>query len=95
MARSFTRCASGWTHDELDGLFGVIRKHALRRSWNTVPEFEGVIREAFENYSLPVIINHITDILAFDKWFEPAMDSQLRNFSRQHNDMNPGMHSAR
>lgn len=95
MARSFTLCAPGWTHDELDGIFGVLRKYAVLQSWNDVPGFERVIREALRSYNLPVIINHINDILAFDKWLEPAMDSQLRNFSRQHNDMHPGMHSAR
>jgi len=87
--------SSGWTHDELDGVFGVIRKHALLQSWNDVPEFEEVMRQSLKHYGLPVIINQVKDILAFDKWLEPAMDSQLRNFARQHNDINPGMHSAR
>jgi hypothetical protein len=91
----FTRRASGWTHDELDGHFGDGRKYLVTQSWRDVPGFERALREAFKKYRLPVIINWINDVLAFDKWLEPAMDSRLRNFSTQHNDINPGMHSAR
>jgi hypothetical protein len=85
----------GITHDELDGIFGVIRKYAKCHSWNDMPEFEYILRQSLRNYDLPVVINHIKDVLAVDNWIHGSMDPSLKNFSRQHNDWNPGMHSAR
>ena len=53
------------------------------------------MKQALRHYQLPVIINHIKDVLAVDDWIHGSMDPTLRSFSRQHNDWNPGMHSAR
>jgi len=72
-----------------------MRKGSILEYWSDIPEFERVLRHSLRHCDLPIVINYVNDILNFDSWLHGAIDPQLKNFSRQHNDWNPGMHSAK
>ena len=86
---------SGNTHEDIDGLFGVVRRYLSTRSWRTYEELQQHIRDAFAQLSLriPVIVRFLPATLNFSDWLQPCIDSRLSNFSRQHENFNPGMHA--
>ena len=76
--------SSGNTHEDIDGLFGVIRRYLRDKSWRTYDELVQLIRAAFRSLSVPVVVRFVYGTLDFDTWFKPCIDPKLSNFSRQH-----------
>jgi len=85
----------GNTHEDIDGIYGVLHQHLITVSYNTKEEFEGHLRYALRNHPLPVFINWVTGTLNFDEWSAPSRDPNLRNFARHDHAWNPGMHLLR
>jgi hypothetical protein len=87
----------GNTHDDIDGIFGVIRRYLLSRSWKTYAELKALIEAALRemNKTCPVIVRIVPGTQEYDRFFGPSIDKKLSNFSRQHDNMNPGMHVLR
>ena len=92
-----TIASQGRTHDDIDGLFGVIRRSLVNRSWETYAQLEALVQAAFvgENLGVPVIVRFVPGAQAYDKFLLPHIDKKLSNFSRQHDNINPGMHGLR
>ena len=84
-------------HEDIDGLFGVVRRYLSTRSWKTYAELVQHIKDCFSalNERTPVIVHFLHGTLSFDNWLTPVIDKKLSNFSRQHNNFNPGMHALR
>lgn len=84
----------GNTHEDIDGMFGNLRKFLDNKRWSTVDELSVLIKQCFQHEN--VIVNIITDSLDFKKWLQPCIDPRLALYSR-HGDKNfhPGMHIFR
>ena len=61
----------------------------------TYDELVVLIRAAFHDLGVPVIVRFVSATLDFDTWFKPCIDPKLSNFSRQHANFHPGMHALR
>ena len=100
MADVLTCCVSffsvGNTHEDIDALFGVIRKYLMDKEWSTVEEFAQLVREALQGQGGRVVVEIITDALDFSDWLKPCANKRLALYSRHGPDiLNPGMHVMR
>jgi hypothetical protein len=88
----------GNTHEDIDALFGQIRRYLEGKSWCTVEEFIALVREALGTYGGKIVIEVIKDTLDFRGWLDGSVNKQLSNFSRHGGGVrkfHPGMHNYR
>ena len=63
-------CLSGNTHEDIDALFGVIRRFLVGMSWRNVAEFEKLVRDSLANYPGQVVVEVVAGTLDLQSWFE-------------------------
>jgi hypothetical protein len=90
----------GDTHEDIDGIFGVLRGFLKGKSWNTLLQFMDLIKQCFANATYPVFVNVFIDSIDYKKQFQnqdpPVLDNRLSHYSHHgENNFNPGMHSFR
>lgn len=87
----------GNTHEDIDALFGVIRRYLVRTGarWRNLDEFKAHVRAALRGYAGHIIIEVVTDTLDFKDWLTPCLNNNLALFSRHDDNLHPGMHVMR
>jgi hypothetical protein len=86
----------GNTHEDIDGLFGVLKNFLKEKHWTTIDELKELIEQCYANSPFTVIVNVLCDVLDFKAWLGPCIDNKLTKFSRHGRDnFHPGMHYMR
>jgi len=76
----------GNTHEDIDGLFGVLRRFLKPRNWRTMDELKALIRQCLQLHKC-LHVENVVDSLDFGAFFrqggadEQALDPELGGFS--------------
>lgn len=73
----------GNTHEDIDGIFGVLRLFLMNKNWSTLDELMNLIKECFTNSPFNVVVNVVTDVLDVKSWLQPVLDSKLTTWQLQ------------
>ena len=83
----------GNTHEDIDGLFGVIKRKFGTKDMLFVSQFEETVAEAFLNFRLPVRIVDVDTTRDYIAFYDPHIDPELSGFG--YSVHIPGYHVAK
>jgi len=74
------RSKVGSTHEDVDGLFSVIKAHIKNKEIMTPDEMVAAIKSAFSNYSLPVFVVIVDATYDYKAHYKGHVDKKLGGY---------------
>lgn len=89
MAREIhlNRVPTGHTHDDIDGIFGVVWSHMENKCSETIDQYKNILVEGFikSKSSHSAVVVEVNAILDYAKIIKPHIDPTFANFAREEN----------
>jgi hypothetical protein len=71
----------GNTHEDIDGIFGVIKRYLEKHDWKTIAELKALILEALRSINVRTVIVDVRDVLDFKSLYTPLLKPYLSKLS--------------
>lgn len=79
----FTRNPAGHTHDDIDGVFGVIWQWFKNKPCETITAYKDEVLKAFADSKLNVTMNDVYLVPNYIALFEPCIDKKLSRLHKE------------